>query len=77
LNDPVEGSFEDMRIIEWTLDFTVKGFFYGPVTERDLITNINVKTFFEPNFDTPQVVQTFEGVPPNGPITETTIENNG
>jgi len=77
LNDPVEGSFEDMRIIEWTLDFTVKGFFYGPVTEKSIITNISAKTFFEPDFDNPRAIQTFVGVPPNGPITEKTIENGG
>jgi hypothetical protein len=28
-----EGDFESTRNIEWTLDFTVKGAFYGPITE--------------------------------------------
>lgn len=75
LNDPIEGSFEDVRIIEWTLDFTLKGFFYGPITDRAIITKIDAKTFFEPDFDKPQVIQNYEGVPPDGPITETITEN--
>ena len=76
LNDSIEGSFEDVRVIEWTLDFTVKGFFYGPVTDRAIITNIDANTFFEPDFDTPQVIQNYVGVPPDGPITETVTENS-
>lgn len=75
LNDNVEGPFEDARLIEWTLDFTLKGFFYGPITDRAIITKIDAKTFFEPDFDTPQVIQNYEGVPPDGPITETIAEN--
>ena len=76
LDDRVEGSFEDVRIIEWTLDFTLKGFFYGPITDKTIITKIDASTFFEPDFDTPHVIQRFEGVPPNGPITETVVENS-
>lgn len=77
LNDNVEGAFEDGRLIEWTLDFTLKGFFYGPVTDKAIITRIDANTFFEPDFDTPQVNQHYEGVPPSGPITEVTTENSG
>ena len=29
--DDYEGSFEDRRIIEYTLDFTMKTYFFGPV----------------------------------------------
>lgn len=75
LNDNVEGAFEDGRIIEWTLDFTLKGYFFGPVTDRKIITNIDAKTFFEPDFDTPKIIQNLVGVPPSGPITETLTEN--
>lgn len=72
LNDPIEGEFEDGRIIEWTLDFMLKGFFYGPVMDKAIITNIDANTFFMPDFDNPKVNQNFVGIPPDGNITETT-----
>lgn len=74
LNDPVEGAFEDERIVQWDLNFTLKGFFYGPITDRAIITNADVKTFFEPDFNDPKIIQHYEGVPPDGPIAETITE---
>jgi hypothetical protein len=74
LDDNVEGPFEDGRLITWTLDFTLKGFFYGPTSDKKIITKIDANTYFTPDFNNPVVIQHFEGIPPNGPITETTVE---
>lgn len=72
-SDNIEGPFEDTRLLEWVLDFTLKGFFYGPLMDKNIITKIDVNTIFIPDFGT-QVTQHIEGTPPNGPITEITIE---
>jgi hypothetical protein len=74
MNDSVMGDFEEGRIIEWDLDFTVKGFFYGPITDRARITRVDANTFFDPDFGEPNIIQTFVGTPPTGPITETLTE---
>ena len=37
MQDDYEGSYEERRSIVWTLDFILKGFFYGPVTNTGLI----------------------------------------
>lgn len=46
LSDTYEGSFKDRRSIIWTLDLTVKGYFYGPIKTSKLIkfANINMYT---------------------------------
>jgi T4-like virus Myoviridae tail sheath stabiliser len=36
LNDVVEGAIEEERIVEWTLDFTLKGYFYGPLEYKNI-----------------------------------------
>lgn len=35
--DIYEGSFEERRVLTWTLDFTVKGYYFGPVQDRKVI----------------------------------------
>lgn len=81
MNDNVEGAFEDTRLIEWTLDFTLKGFFYGPAAERGVITRVDANHFFSVDFegipDEPDVNIHIEGVPPSGPITETKTIRKG
>lgn len=47
--DNIEGSFDEMRIIEWSLDFTLKGYFYGPVIEKEIIRD--TKTLFKIDFE--------------------------
>ena len=43
--DDYEGSFEDRRIIEYTLDFTMKTYFFGPVYTGNLIKNVIERTY--------------------------------
>lgn len=69
--DNVEGPFEDSRLIEWTLDFTLKGFFYGPTKEQGIITKVDVNHFFRVDFsEEPDMNLHLEGTPPDGPITK-------
>ncbi len=39
-DDQYEGSFEDRRVIEYTLDFTMKTYFFGPVYTGKIIKNV-------------------------------------
>ena len=43
--DDYEGSFEDRRIIEYTLDFTMKTYFFGPVYTGNIIKNVVERTY--------------------------------
>ncbi|NBV27427.1 hypothetical protein EBS02_00155 [bacterium] len=38
-NDSYEGDFESRRVITWDLNFTVKGYLFGPVTKTKYITS--------------------------------------
>jgi len=58
MDDSAEGSFEDNRIIEWVLGFTVQGFFYGPVETKGVIKTTQNDTFFTPDFEGAFVRQT-------------------
>ena len=46
--DTYDGNFKERRAIIWTLDFTIKGYFYGPVRTSGIIkfvnTNIHIAT---------------------------------
>jgi hypothetical protein len=46
--DNYDGEFKDRRAIIWTLDFTIKAYFYGPVRSSGIIkfvnTNIHIAT---------------------------------
>ena len=43
--DDYEGSFEDRRIIEYTLDFTMKTYFFDPVYTGNIIKSVQERTF--------------------------------
>ena len=40
--DEYEGNFEDRRVLTWTLDFTLRGYLFGPVTKSGVIKLANV-----------------------------------
>ena len=44
-SDDYEGSFEDRRVIEYTLDFTMKTYFFGPIYTGKIIKNVVERTF--------------------------------
>lgn len=43
--DQYEGDFNQRRAIVWTLEFTVKLNFYGPINKKGIIKSVNVDTF--------------------------------
>ena len=40
MDDQFEGTFEERRVIEFNLEFTMKLYFFGPVYTGDVITNV-------------------------------------
>ena len=50
-SDDWQGSFEDKRIIEWQLDFTLKSNFYGPSTSLEIIYDSRAKVIATSNVD--------------------------
>lgn len=49
-SDNVIGEYDAERIIEWELEFTLQGYFYGPVTDRAIIKESTATSYFEPDF---------------------------
>lgn len=49
--DTYDGDFKDRRAIIWTLSFTVKGYFYGPIKQSAIIKFANTQ-FFVPTTNT-------------------------
>ena len=47
--DSYEGSYEELRAIIWTLNFTLKGYYYGPSIEKKVIkfSDVNFYTSME------------------------------
>ena len=48
IDDTYEGNFEQRRALIWTLDFTLKGYIYGPIKKSGVIKFANT-TFYLPN----------------------------
>jgi len=55
--DDYEGNFENRRAIIWTLSFTLKLNFFGPITRQGIIKNVNVDFFNNANLS--QKIQTY------------------
>jgi hypothetical protein len=43
--DVYEGNFEERRALTWTLNFTIKGWYYGPVSTRKIIKFIDINLY--------------------------------
>jgi hypothetical protein len=43
--DQYEGTFEERRILTWTLQFTLKGYYFGPVTNKKVIKFANTSVY--------------------------------
>tara|TARA_B110000444_G_scaffold150545_1_gene140874 strand:+ start:8875 stop:9912 length:1038 start_codon:yes stop_codon:yes gene_type:complete len=50
--DDYEGSFDDRRVIEYTLDFTMKTYFFGPIYTGNIIKNVVERTYIGDNSNT-------------------------
>lgn len=49
LDDVYDGEFAQRRSMVWTLDFTLKGYLYGPVKKTKVIKYSNTQFFVPPN----------------------------
>jgi hypothetical protein len=49
--DVYEGSFEERRSLIWTMNFTMKAFFFGPTKRNDIITLSNTEFIDATLFD--------------------------
>lgn len=45
-DDMYDGAFDQRRVILWTLGFTVKGWFYGPVVSKPIVKISKTQFFF-------------------------------
>lgn len=43
--DTYEGSYDERRALIWTLDFTLKGYYYGPTSEKKVIKFANTNFY--------------------------------
>lgn len=48
-SDDYEGDFQTRRALIWTLNFTVKGYFFGPTTERKVVKFARTRVFDDLN----------------------------
>ena len=49
LEDMYEGAFEERRVIEYTLEFTMKTYFFGPVYTGEVIKNVIERDYINDN----------------------------
>ena len=52
MEDMYEGAFEERRVIEYTLEFTMKLYFFGPVYTGEVIKNVIERTYFNDQVQT-------------------------
>lgn len=64
--DDYESSFEQGRMIVWTLSFTIKGFFFGPNVDRKIIKFVDTRTYatMEPDALVAERATVFPGMTP-------------
>lgn len=72
--DSYEGSYEELRAIIWTLNFTLKGYYYGPTVEKKIIKFADVNFYTSMDATLPQEHITVQpGLTANGqPTTDIT-----
>ena len=68
VEDSYDGKFEDRRALIWTLDFTLKGYIYGPVKKRNIIKFANT-TFYIPDPDNTDIAKAVGITSPNDRVT--------
>ena len=62
LSDSYEGSFDERRVIEYSLTFTMKTYFFGPVSTGNVITSVIERSYLNDE---------------NGAFTTTQIDESG
>jgi hypothetical protein len=49
--DEYEGDFQTRRILRYDLEFMMKNYIYGPITDSEIIKTAKVRTYMEPGTD--------------------------
>ena len=73
--DEYEGSFEDRRVITYTLSFTAKFYLYGPVTDQKVIKSVQVDQYTDMPINAPKREQRYNVTP--SPATADADDNFG
>jgi len=61
--DEYEGSFEDRRVLTYTLSFTAKFYLYGPVTDQKVIKSVQVDQYTDMPVNAPKREQRYTVAP--------------
>ena len=73
--DEYEGSFEDRRVLTYTLSFTAKFYLYGPVTDQKVIKQVQVDQYTDMPVNAPKREQRYTVAP--SPVTADADDNFG
>ena len=73
--DEYEGSFEDRRVLTYSLTFTAKFYLYGPVTDQKVIKQVQVDQYTDMPVNAPKREQRYTVAPT--PITADADDNFG
>ena len=73
--DEYEGSFEDRRVLTYTLTFTAKFYLYGPVTDQKVIKQVQVDQYTDMPVNAPKREQRYTVAP--SPVTADADDNFG
>ena len=74
-SDEYEGSFEDRRVLTYTMSFTAKFYLYGPVTDQKVIKSVQVDQYTDMPVNAPKREQRYTVAPT--PITADADDNFG
>ena len=74
-SDEYEGSFEDRRVLTYTMSFTAKFYLYGPVTKQSIIKSVQVDQYTDLPDKSPKREQRYTVTP--DPITADFDDNFG
>ena len=60
-NDTYLGHFEDRRQLMWTLNFTMKAFYFTPLNRKNIILNVNAPIFdmIDDDLSNAELIETF------------------
>ena len=74
-SDEYEGSFEDRRVLTYTMSFTAKFYLYGPVTDQKVIKQVQVDQYTDMPVNAPKREQRYTVAPT--PVTADADDNFG
>jgi len=75
MSDEYEGDFTTRRVLNWTLNFTVKGYYFGPVSSKFLIKFVEANTYEDMPFADQPELQTHT-LQPGIPVESGSFEQN-